>query len=76
LGPQRRISLSSGCEHDAIGKRQLGVNSDLCRSQRQRGIEVYDSPLLHQCYGLQRWAFTTLLTYSFEDFQQADRRDD
>ena len=68
LRPQRRFGLPGSRKYDAVGEGQLRVASNLGRNQRQSGIKVYDTPLLHHRHHLKRRAFTSLLTYPFEYF--------
>ncbi len=48
-------SKSSSCvhttpptpRHDAVSQRQLVIDAEPCRAQRERGIEIHRLPLLH-----------------------------
>ena len=73
LSPHNSAHAQCCSIHDTVRQWQLVLDPNFRRHERQRRVELYHRPLLHQRDSLQRVALATLPQDNLEHLEQADR---
>ena len=63
-------------KHYTVCQGEPVLNSKPCCGERDRRVEIDNTPLFHQCHCLERRSLTPLLQHSLEHLHYANRRDE